>query len=973
MGVVWKAWDPELRRTVALKQLPASLAENPALRERFRREARAAARLRHENIVPVHDVGEVDGVPFLTMELLGGSTLASLLRDVHSGPAGEFAPPGSRRREAIAALAQVAEAVDHAHAQGILHRDLKPANVLFDASGRPHVADFGLAREVSPDPNALGPGITTTGAVLGTPGYMSPEQARGDGSVPDTRTDVWSLGAILYETIAGAPPFADAGEVWAQIRAVQRRDPPPPRGRDPRVPVDLEAVCLKALDRDPSRRFARTSEFADELRRWLRGDPLATRPPTAVERARRWGSRHRASLATAAAIAVLIALATAIGIRERSARLAAATTDLARIRESVHGFEDLVQSRRLAEETRIALARQPLGLLDEVLRNRPDLGPAWSWRGWAHHLLGDSAAAERDLDRGVGLSPELAETWFLRGMHALETYATLRPPPILAFQGPRVVVEPAREETEEERKWKERGLRDLNRMVSASLTDPLLLPGDAALGRALAAVFSNLRADWEEAVVLLQDSPRPLADRLRGLALLRLERFEEATTAFERAVARRPLDLEAAHGLATGRNAVALQAVQAGRDARRAFEQAIEAFEAVAKNFPDHPYIRVDGANARITYADVLRRVGLDRRPMLRQAIADLDAGLALNSQLVRARVNRGVAWSRLGEAEAEHGQDPTAAYGHAHADYRAALILDPDFLNARLNRSTVWTLQAEWEIGAGKPGRPFLERAREDLDAVLARDPFGRTARSNRAQVCKRLALEREREGLDPTPDLEAALSDGDELVRVSGGDADAHFQRGVLRFEVAESQARRRQDPRATYRAALEDFSKAGRLAPRDEGIPRHHALALWGLGSAERDRGGDPRPHYRDAIAAFDESSRLRKDPAPARLKRSLVGLLLAEAEAWSGADGVPALLEALEGLESCLRAQPGSRTLPEILCDARKRAGALYERIGRTGAAVAEYETILRDFPAEAAWAKEQIDRLRGPLPPSGEGK
>jgi hypothetical protein len=257
----------------------------PADRLRFRQEAEAAAGLDHPNILPVFDVGEHDGHAYFSMKLVGGGNLAQHLAQ----------SPRTTVRGLVPLLEQVARGVHHAHQRGILHRDLKPANILIDADGTPYVTDFGLAKKVAGDS-----GLTHTGAVVGTPSYMSPEQARGDRQVT-TAADVYSLGAILYECLTGSPPFR-AATVYETVRQVIEQEPVPPRALNPKADPDLAAVALKCLAKEPAGRYESATALADDLERWLAGEPTKARPLPVLGQAWRWLRRNAT---TAAGLAVL--------------------------------------------------------------------------------------------------------------------------------------------------------------------------------------------------------------------------------------------------------------------------------------------------------------------------------------------------------------------------------------------------------------------------------------------------------------------------------------------------------------------------------------------------------------------------------------------------------------------------------------------------------------------------------------------
>ena len=271
MGVVYKAWDLRLKRPVAFKMLLAGAYARPEERERFLREAEAAAGLRHPNIVAVYDVGDHEGRPYFTMEFVEGGSLAQQL-------GGKPLPV----RRAATLVATLAGAVEVAHQGGIIHRDLKPADVLLTADGTPKVSDFGLARRLEG-----GAALTLSGSAVGTPSYMAPEQAQGKTRAIGPALDIYSLGAMLYELLTGQPPFR-AETASEMVFLLVSQDPVPPSRLNAKVPRDIETICLKCLEKDPPRRYATAGELAADLGRFLNDEPVKARPVGAMERSLRW-------------------------------------------------------------------------------------------------------------------------------------------------------------------------------------------------------------------------------------------------------------------------------------------------------------------------------------------------------------------------------------------------------------------------------------------------------------------------------------------------------------------------------------------------------------------------------------------------------------------------------------------------------------------------------------------------------------
>jgi N-acetylneuraminic acid mutarotase len=289
MGVVYKARQLSLNRTVAVKMILAGQLARPEDTRRFRAEAEAAASLQHPNIVAIHEVGEHDGQHYFSMDYVEGRSLAEAVRD------GPMEP-----RRAGACVRTVSRAIHYAHKQGTLHRDLKPSNILLDHLGQPRITDFGLAKRINADAD-----LTLTGEVLGTPSFMSPEQATGKRAAVGPQSDVFSLGTILYFLVTTRPPFAGdtIPEVLAQVAG---KDPARPRSLNPAVPPDLETICLKCLDKEPASRYASADQLADDLDRFLGGEAILARPIGPITKLWRLCRRHKITAGLALCLVLIL-------------------------------------------------------------------------------------------------------------------------------------------------------------------------------------------------------------------------------------------------------------------------------------------------------------------------------------------------------------------------------------------------------------------------------------------------------------------------------------------------------------------------------------------------------------------------------------------------------------------------------------------------------------------------------------------
>ena len=508
-GIVFRALDPLLNRELALKRLRFGDFE---LEARFLREAELLARLSHPGIMPVFDFGRESDALYFTMPLSTGLSLDRWI--VERRP---------DARESARIVHQSAEALAHAHERGVLHRDVKPANILVTAEGNAVVADFGLGRVVDPKGREAGR-MTASGEVMGTPSYMAPEFASGDLRGVDARCDVYGLGATLYEAMTGRPPFI--GKTTLEIlKRVTSDEPVPPRRLAPAAPADLEIICLKALEKDPARRYATSREFADDLGRFLAGEPIHAHRASVFYRIRRFVGRRRAIVSVALA-GFLIAAGVGLyyGLREdqAAARRRQVSDFLQKADDHRRALDHLLRENPESHADVVQQASLALGEIDKALKVDPEFADAYYEKGRIHSMMFKKVEARRNYDLAIQKGP-VARAYLERAVLDCQDLVVLK-------------VNPAGPRSQRPKDLQESICQDLDAMKKLKPD-----PGDWMFAEALMD-FSQLDVEgFKRAVPKLQDCVAQNRDwrafYWKGVAELELGRLSEAKASLEAALA----------------------------------------------------------------------------------------------------------------------------------------------------------------------------------------------------------------------------------------------------------------------------------------------------------------------------------------------------------------------------------------------------------------------------------------------------
>ncbi len=768
MGVVYKARHLKLERNVAIKMLLLGDHAGPSELARFRREAQAIAALRHPHIIQVYDIGEREGQPFFTMEYVEGGSLAQKL--------GGVPQPARNAAEMVATLA---EAVQAAHAGGIVHRDLKPSNILLTTDGTPKISDFGLARST-----AEGPDLTIGGTRLGTPSYMSPEQALGRHGTVGPSTDIYSLGAVLYEMLTGRPPFK--AETPAETeRQVIAEEPARPSRLNARIPRDLETICLKCLSKDTPKRYATASALADDLRRFLRGEPIAARPAGPLARLSKWARRRPAQaaligVATTGTVALMV-LALWLGAR-RAAIAQGVERDLEAVFQRERAW-DWGGARAALERARARAGNAPapplrnrfeqlesdLTLVARLEQIRDTRAIAIDFQLGPRAILAQADADYAEAIRAAGIAaplddPRTVADRVSRSSVASALVAALDDWSVCAREGARLawLLDVANRADTDADDWRRRA-RDAARWndaeaITALARSAVVASQSIQLLTVLAERIRAVQGDDTAFLSRVQEAHPDdyLANYSLGNSLLGRKQLERAARYFQAAVALRPES-------ATARNNLAVALARAGQ-----IDPAMTQFQAIIRADPQFAYAYQGLANCHLARREYAAAIELYRNALRIQPdsfIAHTNLGVILKGagrpdearehfqSALRAKPGYALAHCGLGSLANAAG-----LYEEGAEHYREALRHDPG--------------QVEGLIGLGESLR---ELGHVDEDMALLRQAAALApdnARVHQALGADLLSLGQMPEAID---ELQTSVRLNPALVPAGGALAEA------------------------------------------------------------------------------------------------------------------------------------------------------------------------------------------------------
>lgn len=803
MGVVHKAFEPELNRFVAVKVLHY---DSPEQVERLMREARSQARLTHDNICRVYRVDRIGGRPCIVMQYIDGKPLSEVVGELSL-------------EQKVRILAKVADAMHEAHREGLIHRDLKPGNLMMerdpDGDWKPYVLDFGLVQELGKA------SLTRTGEVMGTPRYMAPEQAVGNIHALDRRTDVYALGAILYEMLSGK--YAHEGETAVEILlGALHSEPRPLRGVAPNLPADLETITMKCLERDPARRYESARALAEDLRRFLDGEPILARKASLAYRLVRKARKHRGMVALTAVFLVVLAVLVGIGARmwwKQSERAALAR----QFGQEVERMEWLLRYARVLplHDTRreMGLVRSRMSAIEQRMSTLGDLaaGPGGYALGRGCLALGEWERARGHLEKAWADDYRDPEVACALGLCLSELYRRelgeaqrISNPDLRKAQVERL-----------ESEYRKPTLEYLRLALASPGVQPAYVEGLIALQEkrydaALASASHVLAADpWFYEARKLQGDIHRVVGR-EAIDSGELARGEEelrrAGKAYEDTVAIARSDASAYDSMALlCIDRMVLESLRGGPVDGEAAKALAAAGKALAAQ-PDRPGSLEVRTTVYLTQAQQGMRAGKDCTALLEAARRSAERVLAVDPRRINGYNHLGTA--SLMQAlyvDLPRGKDPRGGLARAAQAFDRALALDPDHLSSLVNRGAAFAARSEYEMSKGIDPVASFDQAQASYERITNRYPQATPIFNNLANVYLRRGDWESAHGQDPRPTLQVCLANCERAVAANPAAPQPRNLHGAAWVAIARYECGRGQDPSTPCDRALKCFEEA------------------------------------------------------------------------------------------------------------------------------------------------------------------
>ncbi|WNG35480.1 protein kinase [Archangium violaceum] len=860
MGEVFKARDRRLGRVVALKFIRGA---DPDRVMRFLQEARAQARIDHPNVCNVYEVGDVGGKAYIAMQLIGGQPL-------------DQAAPSMSLHEKVQVMKEVAEALHEAHRLGVIHRDIKPSNIMVERGedGRcfPVVMDFGLAYDIG-----QGHGLTVSGALMGTPSYMAPEQARGDVRSIDRRSDVYSLGATLYELLTGVTPLSDSS-LTGTLQKVLHEDPPPARTHVPHLPSDLDTITLKCLSKEQDQRYPSARALAEDLGRYIDGEPILGQRPSVLYRLRRRARKHRTLVAVSAVSLASIAVVGAFGAsswlearhtRQQSEERAQLAGQLGQQVKELEWFLRAAHTLPLHDTSREQqLVRERMS---RIATQRHDLGA--HGEGLVHYALGrgylamhEFELAHEELTRAQEKGIDSPELHFARGRVLGELYH--RALEDARRSGDKAWV--AERQQELEKQYLAPALQSLERSQGLELESPRYLEGLIAFYRREYDKAARLAEQAVKETPWIYEARKLAGDVAYTRAMEQMERGEHALarSGFDETVALYEQAAESGRSDARNYEALAeawLQQSQLdsrqGRSQKSALEQALTAADKSIQAAPQRASGYTKKAHVLTFWYQLMKFQGggLDPKPILTEWRDTAARATALEPRDVYAYDTLGLSYFMGGLQEAREGKDPGPSWDKAIAWLNKALELQPNYPWAHNDLAQVYRWKGNHQREHGQDPRAAYAEAERHLVLAARSDPNYLFAYENLTDLYNTRADIELSRGMNPQAEVEKALQTSQQALSLNGNYPPVLNQAAIAELIAARYLTDSGGEPRAALERALQYLDRSLSINPSSGRAQVYRAkVHLVALDHALRE-GLEPSTWLEAGRRALEEASR------------------------------------------------------------------------------------------------------------------